>query len=199
VRAQGGICISDEVQVGFGRLGHWNWGYEMFGVIPDMVVLGKPMGNGHPVGAVITTEAIASTFDSGPEFFSSFGGNPVSCAVGDAVLQVIAEEGLREHAAQTGNYLMNAFRGLQEDFPLIGDVRGEGLFLGVELIDESGQPATRAAQHLKNQLRESFILIGTDGPSDNVLKIKPPLPFNRKDCDILIRETSIILENLGNY
>lgn len=197
VREQGGICISDEVQVGFGRPGKWNWGYEMYGVVPDMVILGKPMGNGHPIGAVITTQAIASTFDSGPEFFSSFGGNPVSCAAGNAVLQVIEEEGLREHAAQTGNYLMNAFRELQDDFPIIGDVRGEGLFVGVELITKSGLPATGAAQQLKNELRESFILIGTDGPSNNVLKIKPPLPFNRQNCDVLIRETSRILKNLG--
>jgi 4-aminobutyrate aminotransferase-like enzyme/Ser/Thr protein kinase RdoA (MazF antagonist) len=199
VRNQGGICISDEVQVGFGRLGQWNWGYEMYDVQPDLVILGKPMGNGHPIGAVITTEAVASSFDSGPEFFSSFGGNPVSCAAGLAVLEVLEEEGLRERAADTGTWLKEAFRGLQEVFPGIGDVRGEGLFLGVELITADGQPDTRAAQVLKNQLRESYILIGTDGPSDNVLKIKPPLPFNRNNCDSLIRETSRILKNLGKY
>lgn len=198
VRSQGGICISDEVQVGFGRLGKWNWGYEMYGVLPDMVILGKPMGNGHPIGAVVTTEAIASCFDSGPEFFSSFGGNPVSCAAGLAVLEVLDEEGLREHATDTGSYLKDAFRGLQEVFPGIGDVRGEGLFLGVEMITPAGHPDTRAAQYLKNQLRESYILIGTDGPEDNVLKIKPPLPFNRHNADLLIRETSRILKNLGN-
>ncbi|MDX1332905.1 MAG: aminotransferase class III-fold pyridoxal phosphate-dependent enzyme, partial [Robiginitalea sp.] len=199
VRAQGGVCISDEVQVGFGRLGSWNWGYEMYGVVPDMVILGKPMGNGHPIGAVITTEAIASSFDSGPEFFSSFGGNPVSCAAGLAVLEVIEAEGLRERAAQTGSYLMNAFRELGEVFPIIGDVRGEGLFIGVELMTSEGLPATAAAQALKNELRESFILIGTDGPSNNVLKIKPPLPFNRENSDVLIRETARILKNLGKY
>ena len=197
VRNQGGICISDEVQVGFGRLGKWNWGYEMYDVQPDMVILGKPMGNGHPIGAVVTTEAIASSFDSGPEFFSSFGGNPVSCAAGLAVLEVLEEEGLRERAAETGTYLKEGFRGLQESFPGIGDIRGEGLFLGVELITPDGKPDTMAAQHLKNQLRESYILVGTDGPSDNVLKIKPPLPFNRQNCDSLIRESSRILKYLG--
>lgn len=198
VRSQGGVCISDEVQVGFGRLGKWNWGYEKYGVVPDMVILGKPMGNGHPIGAVITTEAIASAFDSGPEFFSSFGGNPVSCAAGHAVLQVIEEEGLREHAAQTGNYLIKGFRALQEDFSAIGDVRGEGLFIGVELITREGLPATETARFLKNELRESRILIGTDGPANNVLKIKPPLPFNRENGETLLRETSRILKNLGN-
>ena len=199
VRAQGGVCISDEVQVGFGRLGSWNWGYEMYGVVPDMVILGKPMGNGHPLGAVVTNAAIASSFDSGPEFFSSFGGNPVSCAAGQAVLEVIEEEGLRERAAQTGNYLMDAFRELRDLFPIIGDVRGEGLFIGVELITSEGLPATVAAQALKNELRESYILIGTDGPSNNVLKIKPPLPFNRENSGVLIRETARILKNLGKY
>ncbi|MEJ2583468.1 MAG: aminotransferase class III-fold pyridoxal phosphate-dependent enzyme [Robiginitalea sp.] len=198
VRNQGGICISDEVQVGFGRLGQWYWGYEMHGVVPDMVILGKPMGNGHPIGAVITTEAIAAGFDSGPEFFSSFGGNPVSCAAGNAVLEVIEEEDLPGHAARTGNYLMEAFRRLQEVFPIIGDVRGEGLFIGVELISPNGRPATKAAQYVKNNLRERLILIGTDGPSDNVLKIKPPLPFNQQNCDVLLQETSRILRNLGN-
>jgi 4-aminobutyrate aminotransferase-like enzyme len=197
IRNQGGICISDEVQVGFGRLGKWNWGYEMYGVEPDLVILGKPMGNGHPIGAVVTTEAIASSFDSGPEFFSSFGGNPVSCAAGLAVLEAMEEEGLKERAADTGTYLKEAFLDLQEVFPCIGDVRGEGLFLGVELIAPGGQPDTKAAQYLKNQLRHSCILIGTDGPYDNVLKIKPPLPFNRQNCDFLIQETSRILKILG--
>lgn len=196
IREQGGLCISDEVQIGFGRLGHWNWGFEKYGVIPDMVILGKPMGNGHPLGAVITTEAIASVFDSGPEFFSSFGGNPVSCAIGLAVLEVLEEEGLRYHAARTGEYLKDSFLDLKNRFELIADVRGEGLFIGVELLDSSGNPGTRYAQILKNELRNAHILIGTDGPADNVLKIKPPLPFNRENSDFLVRETSRILKNL---
>lgn len=193
VRAQGGLCISDEVQVGFGRLGQWNWGFEKYGVVPDIVVLGKPMGNGHPIGAVVTTEAVASCFDSGPEFFSSFGGNPVSCAAGLAVLEVLEEEGLREHAGDTGKYLMDGFRDLQGRFQSISDVRGEGLFIGVELQDPLGNPGTALAGALKNGLREARILVGTDGPAENVLKIKPPLPFNRENSDRLLTETARIL------
>jgi 4-aminobutyrate aminotransferase-like enzyme/aminoglycoside phosphotransferase (APT) family kinase protein len=196
VRAQGGLCISDEVQVGFGRLGKWNWGFEKYGVVPDLVVLGKPIGNGHPIGAVVTTEAIASCFDSGPEFFSSFGGNPVSCAAGLAVLNVLEEEGLKEHARETGTYLMDGFRNLQARYPCIADVRGEGLFIGVELQDRLGNPGTALAGSLKNQLREAHILVGTDGPDENVLKIKPPLPFNRENSDCLLTETARILDRL---
>lgn len=198
VRAQGGLCISDEVQVGFGRLGTWNWGYEKFDVVPDMVILGKPMGNGHPIGAVVTTAEIASCFDAGPEFFSSFGGNPVSCAAGLAVLRVLESEGLRSHAAETGSYLKASLLELARSFPCIADVRGDGLFLGVEMLGESGRPATRLAQALKNELRNAHILIGTDGPADNVLKIKPPLPFNRENCDQLTGQMSRILTNIGD-
>jgi 4-aminobutyrate aminotransferase-like enzyme/Ser/Thr protein kinase RdoA (MazF antagonist) len=198
VRHQGGVCISDEVQVGFGRLGNWNWGYEKHGVVPDMVVLGKPMGNGHPMGAVVTTREIASVFDSGPEFFSSFGGNPVSCAAGNEVLHVLREEGLRAHARETGMYLKEGFRMLGARYQAVADVRGDGLFLGVELLDSEGNPATGLAQKLKNTLREAHILIGTDGPFENVLKIKPPLPFNRANCDELLSTTSRILKKLGD-
>jgi 4-aminobutyrate aminotransferase-like enzyme len=196
VRLQGGICISDEVQVGFGRLGRWNWGYEKHGVVPDMVILGKPMGNGHPIGAVVTTTEIGAVFDSGPEFFSSFGGNPVSCAAGEAVLRVLEEEGLKAHALDTGTYLKAAFRELGTRHKAIADIRGDGLFLGVELLDPLGKPNTALAQKLKNGLRDSHILIGTDGPKNNVLKIKPPLPFNRANCDELIGQMGRILDNI---
>ncbi len=198
VRRQGGICISDEVQVGFGRLGSWNWGFEKYGVVPDMVVLGKPMGNGHPIGAVVTTAEIAAAFDSGPEFFSSFGGNPVSCAAGEAVLGVLEEEGLKAHALDTGIYLKKALRDLSNRYKALADIRGDGLFLGVELLNDNGKPDTILAQKLKNELREAFILIGTDGPYNNVLKIKPPLPFSRGNCDELIDRMQRILENLPN-
>ncbi|MDM9631652.1 aminotransferase class III-fold pyridoxal phosphate-dependent enzyme [Robiginitalea aurantiaca] len=194
VRRQGGVCISDEVQVGFGRLGSWNWGYEKYNVVPDLVILGKPMGNGHPIGAVVTTEEIASVFDAGPEFFSSFGGNPVSCAAGDAVLRVLEDEGLREHARATGDYLKKCFEDLGSNFSSIADVRGDGLFLGIELSDPMGRPNTQLARELKNRLREEHILIGTDGPDDNVLKIKPPLPFNTENCDELTSHMARILK-----
>ncbi|NNC61534.1 MAG: aminotransferase class III-fold pyridoxal phosphate-dependent enzyme [Eudoraea sp.] len=193
IREQGGICISDEVQVGFGRLGEVFWGFELYDVIPDIVVIGKPMGNGHPMGAVITTDAIASSFEKGPEFFSSFGGNPVSCAIGLAVLEVIENEKKQEHALQTGEYLKKQLHGLQIKHKTIGDVRGHGLFLGIEMIDEEGQPNTELAGFLKNRLRELFILVGTDGPYNNVIKIKPPLAFNKFDVDELVAQIGTIL------
>lgn len=194
VRAQGGICISDEVQVGFGRLGTHFWGFEMHGVIPDMVILGKPMGNGHPIGAVVTTAEIAESFDNGMEFFSSFGGNPVSCAIGEAVLDVIEEDKLQAQALETGNYLKMALVRLQRHFQEIGDVRGSGLFLGVELITANGQPNTHLAQLVKNQLRKRNILISTDGPYDSVLKIKPPLYFTMDNGKELVDNLENILK-----
>lgn len=186
IRAQGGICISDEVQVGFGRLGSHFWGFEMHGIIPDMVILGKPMGNGHPIGAVVTTAEIAESFDNGMEFFSSFGGNPVSCAIGEAVLDVIEEDKLQAHALKTGNYLKMALERLKQHFQKIGDIRGSGLFLGVELMTDNGEPNTHLAQIVKNQLRKKNILISTDGPYDSVLKIKPPLYFNDENAKELV-------------
>lgn len=194
IRAQGGICISDEVQVGFGRLGDFFWGYEMLGVVPDMVILGKPMGNGHPIGAVVTTSEIAASFDNGVEFFSSFGGNPVSCSIGNAVLEVIEEENLQKHAKDVGNHLIGLLKGLQNNYPEIADIRGSGLFLGVELLDKKGGPNTKLAAELKNGLREKHILIGTDGPYDSVLKIKPPLSFSKANVEELVYEIRSILE-----
>ncbi len=186
IREQGGICISDEVQVGFGRLGDFFWGFEMHGVEPDMVVIGKPMGNGHPIGAVITTSEIAASFEKGPEFFSSFGGNPVSCAIGLAVLDVIEEEGLQQHAKQVGDYFKDQLQNLRKDYSCIADVRGSGLFLGIEILTEKGEPATLLASDIKNYMRNNNILICTDGPFDNVLKIKPPLSFTSDDADRVI-------------
>ncbi|WP_088341083.1 aminotransferase class III-fold pyridoxal phosphate-dependent enzyme [Robiginitalea sediminis] len=186
VRAQGGLCISDEVQVGFGRLGPDFWGFNQYGVVPDMVILGKPMGNGHPIGAVVCTREIAEVFAKGPEFFSSFGGNPVSCAAGHAVLDALEEEDLPEHASAVGTLLKDALTGLQSEFSCIADVRGNGLFLGVELLEENGAPATALAGKIKNRMREAHVLLSTDGPGDNVLKIKPPLPFNRENSWELI-------------
>jgi 4-aminobutyrate aminotransferase-like enzyme/Ser/Thr protein kinase RdoA (MazF antagonist) len=194
IRKQGGICISDEVQVGFGRLGDCFWGFEMHGVVPDMVILGKPMGNGHPIGAVVTTTEIAKSFENGLEFFSSFGGNPVSCAIGHAVLEVIEEENLQAHAKNTGDYLKARWQQLQGQYPQIAEVRGSGLFLGVELVDARGNADTALANYLKNGLRQRHILIGTDGPFDSVLKIKPPLSFKASDCDILLENVAELLQ-----
>jgi len=186
VRAAGGLCIADEVQVGFGRLGTHFWGFETQNVIPDIVVLGKPIGNGFPLAAVITTPEIARSFDNGMEFFSTFGGNPVACAAGLAVLQVVEEENLQERALRVGNYLKKSLLSLQEQYPIIGDVRGSGLFLGVDLVlnPDTRSAATAQAAYVVNRLRERGILTGTDGPFNNVIKLRPPLIISERDADI---------------
>ncbi|MDH5609698.1 MAG: aminotransferase class III-fold pyridoxal phosphate-dependent enzyme [Cyclobacteriaceae bacterium] len=181
---KGIVCIMDEVQVGFGRLGDHFWGFEMQGIVPDMVVLGKPIGNGHPIGAVVTTDAIADAFANGMEFFSSFGGNPVSMEVAQAVLDVMEAEQLQQQAKDTGDYFARIAQGLVSDFPHIGDIRCQGLFLGMEFTDPAtGQPATQMANRIKNAMKDHFILTSTDGPFDNVIKLKPPLCFNRANVD----------------
>lgn len=199
IRKQGGICISDEVQTGFGRLGTHFWGFEAHNVIPDMVILGKPMGNGHPIGAVVTTTAIAESFGKGVEFFSSFGGNPVSCAIGQAVLEVLEEEELQENAKEVGAHYMNLLNLLQKQYSCIGDVRGSGLFIGIEIINKSdGQPDQKLAQHIKNELRHRHILISTDGPYDSVLKTKPPLCFTKENATEVVTAIAAILKSYTN-
>lgn len=180
VRKSGGVCIADEVQTGYGRIGTHFYAFESYGVVPDIVVLGKPIGNGHPIGAVITTRAIADSFDNGMEFFSTFGGNTVSCAIGLAVLEVVQEENLQAHALNIGEQLLNGLRALQQTYESIRDVRGSGLFLGVELPDQ------KTARKIVNGMRDEAILIGTDGPLHNVLKIRPPMPFSSSDADRLL-------------
>lgn len=185
VRNAGGVCIADEVQVGFGRVGTHMWAFETQGVVPDIVTLGKPIGNGHPMAAVITTQAIADAFVNGMEYFNTFGGNPVSCAIGGAVLDVINEEKLQEHALSTGKYFMEKLRQVAEEYTLIGDVRGLGLFIGVELVEnrESKQPATAKTGQLVEFFKNHHILLSTEGRFYNILKIKPPLAFTRADAD----------------
>ncbi len=196
VREGGGVCILDEVQVGFGRIGTHFWAFEAQGVVPDIVVLGKPIGNGHPMGAVITTRDIADSFaTTGMEFFSTFGGNPVSCAVGMAVLDVIRDEGLQRHALQVGGALRDGLRALMDRQPLVGDVRGTGLFIGMELVRDRDtlEPATEAAAALINALRDRHILVGTDGPFENVVKIKPPMVVTEDDGAMFVRVVDEIL------
>ncbi len=190
VRQADGVCIADEVQTGFGRAGSHFWMFETQGVIPDIVTMGKPIGNGHPMGAVVTTPEIAASFANGMEYFNTFGGNPVSCAVGLAVLDVIREEGLQENAHTTGEYLMAGLRELACRNPLIGDVRGQGLFIGIELVRdrETLEPAAAEAEALVNRMKDRGILLSTDGPNHNVIKIKPPIVFSRADADLLLRE-----------
>jgi ethanolamine-phosphate phospho-lyase len=210
VRSAGGVCIADEVQIGFGRVGTHMWAFEAQGVVPDIVTLGKPIGNGHPMAAVVTTPEIAEAFDTGMEFFSTFGGNPVSCAIGLAVLDVIESEGLQEHALRVGRHLL----------------RGQGLFIGVELVTracpvsvsraagfsprdfsrfdvppmpvdpaseienrptrETREPAPQTLASAIEHCRETGVLLSSDGPDNNVLKIKPPMPFSESDADLLL-------------
>ncbi|WP_200832479.1 aminotransferase class III-fold pyridoxal phosphate-dependent enzyme [Candidatus Halocynthiibacter alkanivorans] len=193
IRAAGGICIADEVQTGLGRLGDWYFGFEQQGVTPDIVVLGKPIGNGHPIGVVITRPDIAASFARGPEFFSTFGGSTLSCRIGKEVLDIVDDEGLQENARHRGDQLLAGLRDLMGKHALIGDVRGCGLFLGVELVGPEMAPATQAAGYLKNRLREERILIGTEGPWDNILKIRPPLTIDKEDCDMLLSVLDRIL------
>ncbi len=195
IRAAGGVCIADEVQTGLGRMGTHFWAFEAQGVVPDIVVMGKPLGNGHPMAAVVTTRDIADAFDNGMEYFSTFGGNNVSCAVGLAVLDVLRDEQLQSHALRVGEHLLSRLRALGERYSIIGDVRGTGLFLGVELVRnrETLEPAGTEASFVANRMREMGILLGTDGPYHNVVKIRPPMPFNDDDADVLIAAFARIL------
>jgi 4-aminobutyrate aminotransferase-like enzyme len=182
VRNAGGVYIADEVQVGCGRVGSTFWGFQLHQVIPDIVTIGKPIGNGHPLAAVVCTEEVADSFANGMEYFNTFGGNPVSCAIGLEVLKVIKEEGLQEHALQTGEFLKGELKKLQKQFPLIGEIRGQGLFLGIELADEQRIPRTNQAVYLANRMRDLGILMSTDGKDNNVLKIKPPMVFSQSNA-----------------
>ncbi len=195
VRAAGGVCIADEVQVGFGRVGTHFWGFETQGVVPEIVTMGKPIGNGHPLGAVVTTPAIADAFANGMEYFNTFGGNPVSCAVGLAVLDVIEAEDLQAHAYAVGQRLVDSLRQLMTTYPLIGDVRGLGLFVGIELVldRDTLEPAGAQASYVAERMRDHGILISTDGPFHNVLKLKPPLVFNQADADRLVATLGKVL------
>ena len=197
VRDAGGVCILDEVQVGFGRIGTHFWAFESQGVVPDIVVMGKPMGNGHPMAAVVTTRKIAQSFaDAGMEFFATFGGNPVSCAIGTAVLDVIEREQLQENALTVGTFLRDGLQDLMNRHDIVGDVRGTGLFIGVELVKDRRtlEPATAAAAAVVNALRQRRVLTGTDGPFDNVIKIKPPMVLTREDAVMVVEIFDAILK-----
>jgi 4-aminobutyrate aminotransferase-like enzyme len=196
VRSAGSVCVADEVQTGFGRAGTHFWMFETQGVVPDIVTLGKPIGNGHPLGAVITTPEIAASFDNGMEYFNTFGGNPVSCAAGSAVLDVIRDEELQQNAFDVGEYLKQGLRQLQTSHSLIGDVRGLGLFIGVELVRnrETLEPADNEASHVVERMKERGILLSTDGPFHNVIKVKPPLVFSPADADVLLSTLESVLK-----
>ncbi len=199
VRAYGGVCIADEVQIGFGRVGTHFWGFETHQVVPNIVTMGKPMGNGHPLAAVVTTPAIAAAFDTGMEYFNTFGGNPVSCAVGLAVLDVLEGDQLQYHAWRVGTQLLEDLRALQARFPLIGDVRGSGFFLGIELVRhaEHLEPAREETYAIVEAMRQRRILLSVDGPWHNVIKFKPPMVFNQDDAQRLVEALEAVLQSLG--
>jgi 4-aminobutyrate aminotransferase-like enzyme/Ser/Thr protein kinase RdoA (MazF antagonist) len=196
VREVGGVCIADEVQTGFGRIGTHFWGFEQQDVVPDIVVLGKPIGNGYPMGAVVTTPAIADAFNNGMEYFSTFGGNSVACAVGNAVLDVLEQEQLQAHALEVGNYLLGEMRPLVHQHAIVADVRGSGLFLGMELVRsrETLEPADREASYIANRMRDHGILLGTDGPHHNVVKMRGPMPLAKEDAAFFLEILSKLLQ-----
>lgn len=195
IRAAGGICIADEVQTGLGRLGEYYFAFEQQNVVPDIVVLGKPIGNGHPIGVVVTTKDIADSFAQGPEFFSTFGGSTLSCVVGKEVLDIVDDECLQANALQVGRRALEGLVKLQQKHQIIGDVRGLGLFIGVALVTDqaSRKPAPQIATHIVNRLREHRILAGLEGPDNNVLKIRPPLSIELEDIDMLLETLDSIL------
>ena len=194
VRARGGLVIFDEVQSGFGRTGSM-WGYEYAGVIPDIVTLGKPMGNGHPIAAVVTATDIVNDFREKVMYFNTFGGNPVSCAVAQAVLDVIQEEQLVKNAQEVGAYLRSGLGGLQQRHDILGDVRGPGLFIGVELVCDKStkQPATEMTRLVVNKMKDRRILISKIGRFDNILKIRPPIIFSKENADQLLETLDEVL------
>ena len=198
IRENGGLCIADEVQTAYGRMGTSFYAFEDQDVTPDIVVLGKPIGNGHPLAAVICRRDIAEAFNTGMEFFSTFGGNTVAVAVGRKMLEIVLRDNYLEHARETGSYLLEQLKTLKDKYPVVGDVRGSGLFLGMELVRDplKLEPAGMEAAYIIERLKEMKILAGTDGPYNNVLKIRPPMVFDRYNADILVERLSAILENL---
>lgn len=193
VRKAGGLCISDEVQTGCGRMGKTFWGFQLHHVIPDIITIGKPLGNGHPVAAVVCTEEVANKFANGMEFFNTFGGNPVSCAIAAEVLQVVEDECLQLNALEVGEYLKTELKKLSKSFPIMGSIRGQGLFLGIELVSAMKHPLEVQAKYLVNRMKYNGILMSTDGPDNNVIKIKPPLVFSKEDANFLIEVLTSVL------
>jgi len=194
VRKAGGLCVVDEVQTGCGRVGSHFWGFNLHDVIPDIVTIGKPLGNGHPIAAVACTLTIAEQFNNGMEFFNTFGGNPVSCAIANAVLEVVSEEKLQENAYKVGNYLKAGLHELATQYPIMGSIRGQGLFLGIEFADHQCRPLAKQADYVINRMKSQGILLSTDGPDHNVIKIKPPLVFSIQNAALFLASLKQILK-----
>jgi 4-aminobutyrate aminotransferase-like enzyme len=199
VREAGGLYIADEVQPGFGRTGGQFWGFQRDAVVPDLVTLGKPMGNGHPVAGVVGRSDLLDQFGRQQRYFNTYGGNPVSCKAAQAVLDVLREENLQANARDVGSYLAQGLRALAERYEVIADVRGEGLFIGVELVEncDARTPASRAAALVVNGMRQRRVLISTTGPAANILKIRPPLVFTRTHADLLVERLDATLASLS--
>ncbi|MBZ9682509.1 MULTISPECIES: aspartate aminotransferase family protein [unclassified Mesorhizobium] len=195
VRKAGGIVIADEVQSGFGRLGQGMWGFANYGLAPDIVTMGKPIGDGHPMGAVIVRPHLVSSFGSNTGYFNTFGGNPVAAAVGIAVLDVIEGEGLIENARTVGAYTGELLRALQSRHGMVADVRHNGLYFGVELMAEDEATAAAKTSSVVEAMREDGVLISSCGPRGNVLKIRPPLPFARDNAEQLAEALDRALSN----
>ena len=195
VRDNNGVCIADEVQVGFGRMGESFWGFETQDIVPDIVTLGKSIGNGHPLSVVVTSEDLSNEFNNGMEYFNSFGGNPVSCAIGHAVLKVIEEEELQKNAFRVGNELKTLLNEVKSVHDIIGDVRGKGLFLGIEIIKdlETLEPDKQVTHKIVNEMRNRKILLSSDGPDHNVIKVKPPMVFNSSNALFLVETLDKVL------
>uniref|UniRef100_U3KM93 5-phosphohydroxy-L-lysine phospho-lyase n=1 Tax=Oryctolagus cuniculus TaxID=9986 RepID=U3KM93_RABIT len=224
IRRAGGLFVADEIQVGFGRVGTHFWAFQLQGqdFVPDIVTMGKSIGNGHPIACVATTQAVAKAFEAtGVEYFNTlarcgffspltpcglpiifhlwqFGGSPVSCAVGLAVLDVLEKEQLQAHATCVGRFLMELLRQQKAKHAIIGDIRGAGLFIGVDLIKDKATrtPATEEADYLVSRLKENHILLSTDGPGRNVLKFKPPMCFSLDNAQYLVAKLDAILTDM---
>ena len=198
VHAAGGLFIADEVQAGFGRFGSHMWGHQRLGVIPDIVTLGKPMGNGHPLAGVIARPDLVNAFAGRNMYFNTFGGNAVSAAVGTAVLDVLQDERLLQNAVAVGNHTLQRLSRLANRHALIGDVRGAGLFFAVELVRDAQAktPATAETKRLVNLMRERGVLISRIGMHDNILKIRPPMPFSTEHADLLVDTLDQVLASL---
>jgi 4-aminobutyrate aminotransferase-like enzyme/Ser/Thr protein kinase RdoA (MazF antagonist) len=194
-RAAGGVCVADEVQGGFGRLGEHFYGFQFNDVIPDVVTMGKPMGNGHPLAAVVTRPEIVEALAKETGYFNTFGGNPVSCAAGLAVLEVIEKESLQQNALEVGRHLRERLVSLRRDYPVIGEIHGSGLLQGIDILKPDGSPDAELADHIMNQMREDGVLIGTTGPNYATLKIRPPIVFRKEHVEILIATLINSLDN----
>lgn len=194
VHRAGGLLIADEVQPGFGRTGTDMWGYRAHGLVPDLVTMGKPMGNGHPIAATVTRRELLEEFGEKSLYFNTFGGNPVSAAVGLAVLDVIEQEGLIDQARDTGDYVVATLRDLAGQHRFVNGARGRGLFVGLEMVEpETGAPASTETRRVVNRMREEGVLLSRIGHEGNILKIRPPMAFGRTHADFLIERLHKVL------